>query len=158
MKCTDQWIRFQKADAPLNFKQKIRFGLQENISFTWRDSISLYPGDFDPPTLSSVWIMSLALPSVWRAVHTPYSLNEDQTPSFDFTLSSLSVSVLVFLYECFHYFRSCSGLSVAFLLCSLVLSKCYCRVFQWDESAYVYINRREYNWLYTSYTLCRVLI
>lgn len=27
---------------------KIRFGLQENISFTWRDSISLYPGDFDP--------------------------------------------------------------------------------------------------------------
>lgn len=70
----------------------------------------------------------------------------------------LSVCVLVFLYECFHYFRSCSGLSVAFLLCSLVLSKCYCRVFQWDESAYVYINRREYNWLYTSYTLCRVLI
>ena len=31
-----------------------------------------------------------------------------------------------------------------------VLSKCYRKVFQWDESKYVYINRGEYTWLYTS--------
>lgn len=79
----------------------MRFGLQENISCTWRDSISSYPGDFDRLTLSSVWIMSLALPSVWRAVHTPYSLNEDQTSSsFDFTLTSLCDCVCVCVRLC----------------------------------------------------------
>lgn len=126
-------------------------------------SISLNPGVFDRLTLSSVWIMSLTLPSVWRAVHTPYSLNEDDIIIIIIIWFHSSISVCLrerscaclSVWMCLHYFRSCS---VTFLLSSLVLSKCYCRVFQWDESAYTYINRREYNWLYTSYTPCHVLI
>lgn len=100
---------------------KMQFGLQENISFTWRDSISLYPGDFDRLTLSSVWIMSLALPSVWRAVHTPYSLNEDQTSSsFDFTLTSLCVCVRLCVCVC--VCMNVSIISVPVQVCQLHFS------------------------------------
>lgn len=132
---------------------KMWFGLQENISFTRRESIQ------KTLIVDSILRLNHVARFTQRVEGCSYSILTRRGPDIIIWVhSSISVCLrerlcaCLSVWVCFHSFRSCSGLSVAFLLSSLVLSKCYCRVFRWDESAYVYINRREYNWLYTSYT------
>lgn len=107
MKCKDQWIGFQKADAPLNIKQ-------QNVIWFTREHFLCQAGEVSPWILEFLIVLLYPPFESCRSLypvcgglfilHTHSMRMTSSSSSFDFTLPSLCVCVsgraLVCLCEC----------------------------------------------------------